>query len=109
MCIAIPMKVSEVLSPTEALVELNGMTREVDTSFSDDEVAAGDHVLVFRNTVLRTIDAEEAEQVERALVCVESAMRTDEASGVDDAFGDIIANTGRLPEHLQKLVGRKQS
>ena len=35
-------------------------------------------------------------------------MRTDQAQGVDDAFADIIENTGKLPEHLQKLVGQKQ-
>ena len=107
MCIAIPMQVTKILTPTAAIVARNDNVQEVDTSFSEDDVAVGDHVLVFRGTVLRRIDEEEARQVEKALICVESAMRTDSAEGVDDAFADIIENTGRLPEHLQKLVGQK--
>ena len=34
-------------------------------------------------------------------------MRTDEAESADAAFADIIENTGKLPPHLQKLVGQK--
>ena len=108
MCIAIPMLVTKVLSPTMAVVSRRGLEQQVDTSFSENEVSLGDHVLVFRGTVLRTVDAEQAQQVEKALACVEAAMRTDQAQGVDDAFADIIENTGKLPEHLQKLVGQKQ-
>ncbi len=107
MCIAIPMRVTKVLSPTEVLVERNDEVRQVDTSFAENDVAVGDHVLVFRNTVLRTVDALEAEQVEKALTCVEAAMRTDSAEGVEDAFSDILENSGKLPEHLQKIVGQK--
>ena len=60
MCIAIPMLVTKVLSPTMAVVSRSGLEQQVDTSFSENEVSLGDHVLVFRGTVLRTVDAEQA-------------------------------------------------
>ena len=50
---------------------------------------------------------DEALKIESALCCVEEAMRTDEAESADAAFADIIENTGKLPPHLQKLVGQK--
>ncbi len=69
--------------------------------------SVGDLVLVFRGTVLRTVSQDEALKIESALTCVEEVMRTDETDNADEAFADIIANTGKLPEHLQKLVGQK--
>ena len=106
MCIAIPMRIKEVLDESRAIGVRPGRTEELDTSFAQNPVAAGDLVLVFKGTVLRTVSQTEALQVEEALKCVEAAMRTDEAVGVDEAFADIIENSGKLPEHLQKLVGR---
>lgn len=58
-------------------------------------------------TILRTVSQDEALKIESALCCVEEAMRTDEAESADAAFADIIENTGKLPPHLQKLVGQK--
>ena len=106
MCIAIPMRVIELLDANRAVVTRPGRTEEVDTSFAADPVAVDDLVLVFRGNVLRTVTVEEALKTEEALKCVEAAMRTNEAQGVDEAFGDIIENSGKLPPHLQALVGK---
>lgn len=106
MCIAIPMRVIKLLDANRAVVTRPGRTEEVDTSFAADPVAVDDLVLVFRGNVLRTVTVEEALKTEEALKCVEAAMRTNEAQGIDDAFGDIIENSGKLPPHLQALVGK---
>lgn len=106
MCIAIPMRVIEILEGNRAVVTRPGRTEEVDTSFAADSVAVDDLVLVFRGSVLRTVSQQEALKTEEALKCVEAAMRTDQAQGVEEAFGDILENTGKLPPHLQSLVGK---
>ena len=107
MCIAIPMRVLEVRSETDVVVTRPGRTELANASFADNMPKVGDLVLVFRGTILRTVSEDEALKIESALTCVEEAMRTDEAQGADAAFVDIIENTGKLPPHLQKLVGQK--
>ncbi len=107
MCIAIPMRVLEVRNESDVVVTRPGRTELADASFADEMPSVGDLVLVFRGTVLRTVSQDEALKIESALTCVEEVMRTDETDNADEAFADIIANTGKLPEHLQKLVGQK--
>ncbi len=107
MCIAIPMRVLEVRNESDVVVTRPGRTELANASFADEMPKAGDLVLVFRGTVLRTVSKDEALKIESALTCVEEAMRTDEANGADEAFSDILENTGRLPAHLQNLVGKK--
>ena len=102
MCIAVPMRVLEVRSDSDVVV-----TRPGRTEIANAMPAVGDLVLVFRGTILRTVSQDEALKIESALCCVEEAMRTDEAESADAAFADIIENTGKLPPHLQKLVGQK--
>ncbi len=109
MCIAIPMRIKEIKNDTEAVAVRPGRTELVNTTLLPEHVNEGDLVLVFRGNVLRTVGQEEALKIEQALACVDEAIQTESASGVDDAFADIIANTGRLPEHLQKLVGKKSA
>lgn len=106
MCIAIPMRVLEVRSPAEVVVTRPGRTELADLNFAANPPQVGDLVLVFAGSILRTVSQEEALRIEAALTCVEEAMRTEQTSNMDEAFGDIIENSGRLPEHLQKLVGR---
>lgn len=106
MCIAIPMRIVDVLSDTRAVATRPGRTEEVDTSFAESAVELDDLVLVFKGSVLRRVSVEEGMRVEEALTCVEEAMRTDSADGVETAFADILANTGKLPAHLQALVGK---
>lgn len=107
MCIAVPMRVLEVRSDSDVVVTRPGRTEIANASFADQMPAVGDLVLVFRGTILRTVSQDEALKIESALCCVEKAMRTDEAESADAAFADIIENTGKLPPHLQKLVGQK--
>ena len=109
MCIAIPMRVLEVRSESEVVVTRPGRTELADASFADQVPQAGDLVLVFRGTILRTVSQDEALKIESALTCVEEAMRTDRAESADDAFADIIENTGKRPPHLQGLVGQKMA
>lgn len=107
MCIAIPMRVLEVRNDSDVIVTRPGRTELANASFADEMPKVGDLVLVFRGTVLRTVSEDEALKIESALTCVEQAMRTDAADGADGAFADILENTGKLPPHLQKLVGQK--
>lgn len=107
MCIAVPMRVLEVRNDCDVVVTLPGRTEIANASFADEMPEVGDLVLVFRGTILRTVSQDEALKIESALCCVEEAMRTDEAESADAAFADIIENTGKLPPHLQKLVGQK--
>ena len=128
MCIAVPMRVLEVRNDCDVVVTRPGRTEIANASFADEMPEVGDLVLVFRGTILRTVSQDEALKIEpdypqalirrglalsqlgyadSALCCVEEAMRTDEAESADAAFADIIENTGKLPPHLQKLVGQK--
>lgn len=101
MCIALPMTVVEC-SGTDAVCEREGK-RHSCTALLCGSIRPGDHVLVFRGEVLRRVEAEEADRIEAALRCVEKAMGGQEPD-VDEAFADILANTGKLPEHLRKAV-----
>ena len=106
MCIAIPMRVLEVRNDTDVVVTRPGRTELADAAFASEMPKVGDLVLVFHGTVLPTVSQEEALRIEAALTCVEEVMRTDETTQADAAFSDIIENSGKLPEHLQKLVGK---
>ena len=107
MCIAVPMRVLEVRNDCDVVVTRPGRTEIANASFADEMPKVGDLVLVFRGTILRTVSQDEALKIESALCCVEETMRTDEAESANTAFADIIENTGKLPPHLQKLVGQK--
>ena len=66
MCIAIPMRVLEVRSESEVVVTRPGRTELADASFADQVPQAGDLVLVFRGTILRTVSQDEALKIESA-------------------------------------------
>lgn len=100
MCIALPMKVTAV-NGTTVHCERTGRAETADASIVEGLIP-GDFVLVFRNEVIRRIDETEAHQIEAALACVEAAM-TGKAADTDAAFADILANTGKLPEHLERM------
>ena len=90
MCIALPMKVTAV-NGTTVHCERTGRAETADASMVEGLIP-GDFVLVFRNEVIRRIDETEAHQIEAAL-----------AADTDAAFADILANTGKLPEHLERM------
>ena len=108
MCIAIPMKVTAILGNGFVKAYRSDREETINTMLVVDELSPGDWILVFRGEGLRKVSEVEARRVESALTCVESAMRTGSAhnaqASVDEAFADIIEQSGKLPEHLQKLV-----
>lgn len=61
MCLAIPMRVIELPGPQVAIVELDGVRKQVSTALID-EVAVGDYLIVHVGFALNKLDAEEAEK-----------------------------------------------
>ena len=98
MCIAVPMRIVEAEGLSAVARREGAPDLKVDTSLVG-ELAPGDWVLVFRDSVIRTVSEEEAERIGRALACVSAVMAGDESA---DLTGE-----PRLPPHLQALVGKK--
>ncbi len=110
MCIAIPMKVTEVPDSCSAIA-LNGTeASRVNTELAG-KVQVGDWLLVFNGAAQRVMSEEEAIEMRTALHALSDIMGgTATTEEVDDAFADIIANTGKLPPHLQaQLEASRQS
>ena len=101
MCIAIPMKVLEVPDPLSAIAENGSERSRVNTELAG-EVRAGDWILVFNGAAQRVMSEDEALEMRTALHALSDVMGgTATRQDVDDAFAVIIANTGKLPPHLQ--------
>ena len=61
MCLAIPVRVIELLPEAMAKVSLDGVTKTISIAFVDD-VAIGDYVILHVGFALSKLDAEEAER-----------------------------------------------
>jgi hydrogenase expression/formation protein HypC len=61
MCVAMPMKVLEISSEGEGLVELGGVRRRVSFQLLGG-IAPGDYVLVHAGFAIARIDEEEAQR-----------------------------------------------
>ena len=61
MCLAIPVKVSEILPDEMAKVSLDGVVKIVSTALVDD-LQVGDYVVLHVGYALAKIDPEEAER-----------------------------------------------
>lgn len=61
MCLAIPAKVVELLTDDQAIVEMEGVRKQISLALLDD-VAAGDYVIVHVGFALSKVAAQEAEQ-----------------------------------------------
>lgn len=61
MCLAIPARVCALLEGDIALIELDGLKREISIALVE-EVAVGDYVIVHVGHALGKLDPEEAEQ-----------------------------------------------
>lgn len=66
MCLAIPVRVTEILEGSRALVSAGGILREVDTSLVD-ELRVGDYVILHVGVALTRLDEDEAQQTLRAM------------------------------------------
>ncbi|AHE98016.1 HypC/HybG/HupF family hydrogenase formation chaperone [Thioalkalivibrio paradoxus] len=61
MCLAIPVKVVELLEAEQALVDVGGVRKEVDVSLVDG-VQAGDYVILHVGFAINRLDEAEAER-----------------------------------------------
>lgn len=60
MCLAIPVKVTEVLDGDRGLIEADGVRKEISLALVAD-VAPGDYVIVHVGYAIQKLDVEEAE------------------------------------------------
>lgn len=61
MCLAIPVRVVELLGDGRAVVDAGGVRKRVDVSLVDD-VACGDYVILHVGFAINRLDAQEAER-----------------------------------------------
>ena len=61
MCLAVPVRVSELLPEQMAKVSLDGVSKTISIALVDD-VSVGDYVILHVGFALSKIDAEEAER-----------------------------------------------
>jgi hydrogenase expression/formation protein HypC len=61
MCLAVPVRVTELLPEAMAKVSLDGVTKTISIALLDD-VAVGDYVILHVGFALSKINAEEAER-----------------------------------------------
>jgi hydrogenase expression/formation protein HypC len=61
MCLAIPVRVTEILENDAAIVELDGVRKEISLALVEG-VAVGDYVILHVGFALNRLDPEEAEK-----------------------------------------------
>ncbi|MFA7243378.1 MAG: HypC/HybG/HupF family hydrogenase formation chaperone [Sulfuricellaceae bacterium] len=61
MCLAIPVRVTEILENDAAIVELDGVRKEISLALVEG-VAVGDYVILHVGYALNRLDPEEAEK-----------------------------------------------
>jgi hydrogenase expression/formation protein HypC len=61
MCLAIPVRVAELLADERAIVEMDGVRKEISLALVED-VAVGDYVILHVGYALNKLDPEEAEK-----------------------------------------------
>ena len=61
MCLAIPVRVVELRDDATAIVDLDGIRKEISLALVDD-VAVGDYVILHVGYALARLDPEEAER-----------------------------------------------
>ena len=61
MCLAVPMKVVELIPPDNAIVESEGLSMEVSVMLVNN-VKVGDYVIVHTGFAIEILDFEEAEK-----------------------------------------------
>ena len=105
MCIGIPMQVRSFPSEGKALCEGRGQKENLDCMMLSD-LKVGDFVLAWNGIATQKISEQRAQKVNLALDALEQAMSGQEPN-VDDAFADILQNTGKLPPHLAQQISRK--
>lgn len=104
MCIAIPMKVVSVSDNFFAVCDSGEKTETVNTELTG-LATPGEWLLVFQGASQRRMTEDEALKMRTALVALSDVMSgTATQSQLDDAFADITAHTGELPDFLKAQV-----
>lgn len=82
MCIAIPGKISKILSEKTAEVDFGGVFREVNLDLigGASEINVGDHVLVHVGYAISVVTEEEARMTLQAFDDILAAVEEDEAA-----------------------------
>jgi len=105
MCIGVPMQVVTVLSEHTALCQGMGQQKNIDMGLVGEQMV-GVWVITFLDAAREVIDDDQAMQVTHALQAVELAM-SDDNTGIEDLFADIIAREPQLPAHLQTEMNKE--
>lgn len=66
MCLAIPVRITEVLGEDRALASAGGIVREIDTSLVD-ALRVGDYVILHVGCALAKLDEDEAQRTLQAM------------------------------------------
>lgn len=74
MCLAIPVRVEQVIDDDTALVDIGGVNKEVSITLVDD-VHVGDYVILHVGYALNKLDPEEAKKTLELFAQMESAMQ----------------------------------
>lgn len=61
MCLAVPVKVAEILGDDLGLIEVDGVRKEISLALVE-EVVPGDYVIVHVGHAIQRLDVEEAEK-----------------------------------------------
>ena len=107
MCIAVPMRIVEAEGLSAVARREDAPDLKVDTSLVG-ELAPGDWVLVFRDSVIRTVSEEEAERIGRALACVSAVMAGDESAAAEAAGSLGLAGGAPGPPPLPARARKKE-
>lgn len=99
MCVGIPMQVVS-LEGTAAWCEGRGGRQRIDLSLVGEQ-APGTWLLTFMGAAREVMTAEAARHTDRALDALEGVLAGD-ASGIEEAFADLIGREPVLPAHLRK-------
>jgi hydrogenase expression/formation protein HypC len=98
MCLGIPMRVVECAGSCAWCDGRDGR-KLVDMTLVGEQ-PAGTWLMTFLSAAREVISAEAAANSNRALDALAAVLAGD-ASGVDEAFADLLAREPELPEHLR--------
>ena len=97
MCLGLPMTIIET-NGLSALCERRGERRQVSVMLLD-QPPVGTQVLVFIDSAVRLLDAEEARQIDNAVDGLAAACN---GEAFDHLFADLIDREPELPAHLRQ-------
>ena len=97
MCLGLPMTIIET-NGLSALCERRGERRQVSVMLLD-QPPVGAQVLVFIDSAVRLLDAEEARQIDNA---VDGLAAAGNGEAFDHLFADLIDREPELPAHLRQ-------